>query len=362
MEECHIYTALSRIPSMDAGTIERIVASFEELNDLATALPDDFSKKTGLPISLSKNIIKHLKDSEEYYTTLIDKLKKSDSHIITYKDSDYPPLLKMIPDAPPVLYCKGNLSDLQKCIIAVVGARKADAYGLEAAFRLSRKLCEYGFTVVSGMARGIDGSAHRGALAAKGRTVAVLGSGIDVIYPKEHSRLYNEIAKTGAIITEFPPESQPITYHFPLRNRIIAGMVSAVVVVQADIRSGSLHTVNRALNYGREVMAVPGSIFSHLSKGTNLLIKEGAPMIESAEDVLSFLGINFEPQKKEKNITAMSDIETKVYSLLDGVISSYELAETSGLSASELYKTLSFLEFKGFIKSSGGGVYIKTEQ
>lgn len=362
MQESHIYTGLSRIKSINAEVIERIITSFEGLDAIVSSSVDELSEKTGLTISTSKEIKRYLKDSEEYHNTISEHLKKLDSHIVTYIDSDYPPLLKFIPDAPPVLYCKGNLANLTKYTISIVGARKADTYGIEASFRLSRKLSEYGFTVVSGMARGIDGAAHRGVLAAKGVTIAVLGSGIDVVYPKEHYALYNEISKNGAVISELPPGSEPIAYHFPMRNRIIAGISSATLVIQADVKSGSLHTVNRALNYGRDVMAVPGSIFSRLSKGTNMLIKEGAPMIESAEDVLSFMGIDFEKKEQIKKNTNISGTESKVYSLLDGTINSYELAETSGISPSEIFQALSTLEIKGLIKSSGGGIYIKTEE
>jgi len=318
----------------------------------------ELSEKTQMPSGMAKNIKNLLTDCEENFSKLSERLKKFDSYAVTYVDSLYPSMLKLIPDAPPILYCRGDLSEHSKPAVAIVGARKADSYGLEAAFYLGKQLALEGFTIVSGMAKGVDGAAHKGVLSANGKTIAVLGSGIDIIYPKEHKHLYNNIIKSGAVITEFPLSSPPIAYHFPMRNRIIAGMSLASIVVQADIRSGSLHTVNRALLYGRDVMAVPGSIFSRLSKGTNLLIKEGAPMVENAEDVLSFLGMAKEVNVSRKPKVKMSEIEEKVYNLIDGMTGSYELAETSGINVNELLGILSLLEFKGFVKSSKG-VYIR---
>ncbi len=213
---------------------------------------------------------------------LADKLNVS---IITSDSPSYPRLLLNIYDFPPILYVRGTLSN-QDINVAVVGSRMASTYGRFTTERLCRELAMKGVTVVSGMARGIDSSAHAGAIAGKGRTIAVLGSGIDVIYPPENRRLFEKIADNGALITEFPFSTQPLASNFPARNRIISGLSLGVVVVEANEKSGSLITARIALEQGREVFAVPGSIDSPGTKGTHKLIREGAKLVENTYDIL----------------------------------------------------------------------------
>jgi len=232
---------------------------------------------------------------------------KSNVSIITSDSPLYPRLLLNIYDFPPILYIRGTLSN-QDINIAVVGSRMASTYGRFTTERLCRELVMKGITVVSGMARGIDSAAHAGAIAGKGRTIAVLGSGIDVIYPPENRKLFEKIAEHGAVITEFPFSTQPLASNFPARNRIISGLSLGVVVVEANEKSGSLITARVALEQGREVFAVPGSIDSTGTKGTHRLIREGAKLVENTYDILE----EILPQLNLNHTTAKSSDEKPV--------------------------------------------------
>lgn len=219
----------------------------------------------------------------------IDAARKRGYRMVTLNDADYPALLREIPDPPPFLYVSGNLAKTERCI-AVVGSRNATAYGVATARRLSGELAQLNFTVVSGMALGIDTAAHEGALGVRGRTVAVLGSGLNQLYPPENRRLAERIAAGGAVISEFPLDSGPDAHHFPIRNRIISGMCCGTVVVEATRSSGSLITARLAAEQNREVFAVPGSVQSFKSMGTHTLIKQGAKLVENAQDIVCELG------------------------------------------------------------------------
>ena len=209
--------------------------------------------------------------------------------LLTLADADYPPALRWIADPPVVLYVRGCLAPERQLAVAVIGSRKPSAYGKMAAQRFSQALAERGYTVVSGMARGIDSLAHQGALQAGGQTIAVLGSGINTIYPPENRRLYEQISAQGAVLSEFPLHTKPDRWNFPRRNRIISGLSLGVLVIEATANSGSLHTARHALDQGREVFAVPGRIHDPNSRGTNGLIKNGAKLVESIDDILEEL-------------------------------------------------------------------------
>jgi DNA processing protein len=214
------------------------------------------------------------------------RLQGTDVHVTTLGEADYPEALRWIPEPPPVLYIWGTLQHEDSLAVAVVGSRKPSPYGQLAAQRLSADLAQYGFTVVSGLARGVDSLAHQGALQAGGRTIAVLGSGINVVYPPEHRRLYEAIRVQGAVVSEFPFDTKPDRWNFPRRNRIISGLTLGTLVIEASDQSGSLHTARHALEQGREVFAVPGRIDAPSSRGTNNLIKRGAKLVEGLDDIL----------------------------------------------------------------------------
>ncbi|MCX8109848.1 MAG: DNA-processing protein DprA, partial [Syntrophorhabdaceae bacterium] len=266
----------------------------------------------GLDKALFRDAIKGFKDYKAVELEL-KTLKKKGIHAITIRDDEYPFLLRDIPDPPIVLYKKGRVPQGTH-YISIVGSRKATFEGINLSEKMASTLSSLGVTIVSGLARGIDSAAHRGALNGAGKTVAVLGSGIDVCYPPENLWLYEKIGEEGAVISEYGMGEKPLAFHFPERNRIIAGMSRGIIVIEASARSGSLITARLGLEYNRDVMAIPGSIFNEEHKGANRLIKEGARLVEDIEDILSTClpDLNF----KDKNIVDMDEDESYIYSFI----------------------------------------------
>ncbi len=292
---------------------------------------------------------------------LNDLLEKKGISFVHHGGFEYPELLKNIPDPPPGLFVRGRIAGDGGHSVAVVGSRKATRYGLTVAAKLARDLAGSGMTVISGMARGIDTAAHRGALAAGGRTVAVLGCGVDVVYPGENAGLMEEIVSSGAVVSEFPLQERPEAWHFPVRNRIISGMSRGVVVVEAAARSGALITADCALDQGRDVMAVPGNITSEQSRGTNRLIRQGARLVEDAGDVLEELGLSrlFRDDGRDAPAPSLSPGEDAVYKLISAEpVMLDELVERSGLPAQNILAALTFLEMRGFVRQLPGRLYI----
>ena len=290
-------------------------------------------------------------------------------HIVTQAEEEYPELLRQIYDPPVVLYVKGQLTSRDKNAVAMVGSRQTTHYGLEAARKLAYQLGYVGVTVVSGGARGIDTASHQGALTAKGRTICVLGTGINIVFPPENAELFERIAASGAVITQFPFNRQADKQTFPIRNRIVAGMSLGAVVVEANLTSGALITANFAIEYGRQVFAVPGRIDSPRSKGCHELIKKGAKLCESAEDILSefeylFPPSNRPPAPNETGVLpaiALSETEQKLYGLLttEEEISIDELIRNSGLPPSTVSVALLSLEMKRLAKQLPGKMFLR---
>jgi len=288
--------------------------------------------------------------------------------IVTQTDSEYPELLRQIYDPPILLYVKGQMLPKDKNAVAMVGSRMTTHYGMEAARRLAYQLAYVGVTVVSGAARGIDSAAHQGALSGKGRTIAVLGTGINLVFPSENRELYERIASNGALITQFPFNRKPDKQSFPIRNRIVAGMTLGTVVVEANLTSGALITANFAVEYGRQVFAVPGRIDSPRSKGCHELIKKGAKLFEGAEDILSefeylFPASNRPPSAGETGVLPaieLSENEQKVYDALDHEESSIdEVIRGSGLPSSAVSVALLSLEMKRVVRQLPGKLFVK---
>jgi DNA processing protein len=281
--------------------------------------------------------------------------------VLTVDDPEYPETLREIFDPPYVLYGAGRPEVLREPAVAVVGARRPTPYGRAVAEKLGRDLAASGLVVVSGLARGIDSIAHWGALES-GRTVAVLGSGLDDVYPPENKGLFRKVAETGAVITEFPPRMPPLGFHFPLRNRIISGLSLATLVVEATRQSGSLITARLALEQNRDVMAVPGNLTSELSRGANWLIKSGAKLVETWEDVVEELPSPLRerllaPKAEEKRtMPAMSPEERKVFDRLspDALTHIDALVEETNASVSEMLSLLLSLELKGLVRQAPG--------
>jgi DNA processing protein len=290
-------------------------------------------------------------------------------HVLISSDENYPASLREIYDPPLVLYVKGELTAKDKNAVAMVGSRQTTHYGIETARKLAYQLAYVGITVVSGGARGIDTAAHQGALAAKGRTVCVLGTGINIVFPPENQDLFARIAANGAVITQFPFNRNGDRQSFAIRNRIIAGMTLGTVVVEADLHSGALITSNFATEYGRQVFAVPGRIDSPRSKGCHDLIKKGAKLCEGAEDVLSefeylFPSSNRPPSPGETGILPALELpenEQKVFDALqtDDELTIDEVIRKSGLPSSAVSVALLSLEMKRVVKQLPGKMFVR---
>ena len=290
----------------------------------------------------------------------LNRVQRAGLEVLTWDDPRYPSLLKRIDAPPPVLFMSGSLNSADDWAVAVVGTRRATAYGRECALRLSTDLAHAGVTVVSGLARGIDAIAHEAAIAARGRTLAVLGNGLDSIYPPEHRQLANRIVAHGALLTEQPLGMKPEARNFPARNRIISGLSLAVVIVEGDWKSGAVITAKQALEQGREVFAVPGSILSPSSEGPNRLIKDGATPILSANDLLEALNLSKVAQQSAARQVLPSDpIEARLYGLLSAEPRHVdELRRAAELPISDVTSTLALMELKGLVRQVGGMQYV----
>ena len=290
----------------------------------------------------------------------LERAERKGYTVLTQKDIRYPPLLREIFDPPYVLYCAGDTDAINNHCISIVGSRRPTAYGRSVAERLAEDLASRGLTVVSGLARGIDSQAHAGALKG-GRTVAVLGSGLENIYPKENKKLFDRITQNGAVISEFPLDSPPLGFHFPIRNRVLSGLSRALIVIEAAKRSGSLISARLALEQNREVMAVPGPISSEMSRGTNWLIQSGAKLVEDWADILDELppAVRGELQIRHENRTTTSKLSSEESRILDLIPSDNalhidEIIQTSDRSVSEILTILLGLELKDTIHQLPG--------
>lgn len=284
---------------------------------------------------------------------------------LTPLDGDYPELLRSLPDAPPVLYVRGVLTPADMKALAVVGTRSATRYGREAAHKLTQELARQGVTIISGLAHGIDAAAHRGALAGGGRTLAVLGSGVDVLYPTDHGELAAAVVERGALVSEFPLGTRPERGNFPRRNRLISGMALGVLIVEAPRGSGALITAAMAAEQGREVFAVPGSIFAGESWGANRLIQDGAKLVMGVDDILEELDLAYahtETRQTAERVAPASDAEASILRLLDiqQAIHVDELVRQSGLPTPTVISTLTILELKGLAQTVGAMHYCLT--
>jgi DNA processing protein len=278
----------------------------------------------------------------------------SSAQTLARREPCYPALLRELHDPPDTLYLRGEVDALAAPGVAVVGARSCSAYGAQVSRALARELAAAGVVVVSGLARGVDGEAHRGALESGGRTIAVLGCGIDRDYPRSHAELARRIVSSGAVVSEYPPGVEPAPWRFPARNRIIAGLSLATVVVEARERSGALITADFALELSRDIFAVPGEITSGLSAGTNDLLRQGAAPLTSVRDVLETLGI--EPATPARHSTLSDAAATLLELLGDGASGMDELIRASDLSSAEVAAALVELELAG-LAAQADGVY-----
>lgn len=306
------------------------------------------------------------KETLEELSKMIQVYEDQKIHIVDILGENYPCYLKQIPDPPILLFVKGNLRDLNRPAIGVVGARKCSEYGFDITYKLAQELAEQGVLVISGMAYGIDEAAHKGALKT-GQTIAVMGTGLNICYPSQNREIYRLIPQNGCLVSEYFLDTLPLPFQFPRRNRIISGMAMGILVVEADVKSGSLITANLGLEYNREIFAIPGNINSQLSSGTNELIKNGAKCVTEIKDILEeFPGYiqdlmySYKKNTLENNDCELAQDESIVYAYLgQSPIDLNELFENTKLPYEIVYPSLIKLEIKGLIKRLPGERYVR---
>ncbi|MDI3534741.1 MAG: processing protein [Thermosediminibacterales bacterium] len=361
MSDTKYWVALSCIKGIGSQKFQMILKHFNSIKNFWHAEGHEVKEVFGMNQKICNTILKYretINPDEE-----MDKINSMGVKVLTLNDEDYPCNLKNIYDPPPVLYVKGNLKKQDEISVAIVGSRKATVYGKVIAEKLARELSEYGITIVSGMAIGIDSCAHKGAISGNARTIAVLGTGIDIVYPRRNASLMQKIIEHGAVVTEFPLGTTPLPQNFPARNRIISGLSLGTIVVEASERSGALITADFALQQGREVFAVPGNVTSKYSTGCNRLIKQGAKLVEGVFDVLDELGIVYEKISNEiKDIAEnkLNDEEKEILEMISYQSSPVDsIIRHSRFSAGKVKAVLTSLEMKGLIRSLPGSSYIR---
>lgn len=351
---------LTRIEGIGLKKAELLLENFDSAREVWFAPERLLQTVEGLSAQNIGCIIRS-RDERILYAQM-DELEKKRIRFISRKNKEYPKLLKDIYDPPIGIYVMGLLPDENKITVSVIGSRRCTEYGRTAAYEISKDLAARGVVIVSGMAKGIDGVSHQGAVDANGQTVAVLGCGVDICYPAENRALREKILTHGCLVSEFPPQTEPLPAHFPLRNRIISGMGRALLVIEAAKKSGTLITVDQALEQGREVLAVPGLITGKFSEGTNDLIKNGAGIVTNYRDVFDALGIFKSENENEKSEEILLAPDEKlVYDCISrNPVSVDEIASTVNKDSKSINYLLLMLEIKGCIKKLAGNRYARS--
>jgi DNA processing protein len=362
MSDLQYWIALNLLPDIGPVLSRRLLTAFGSPENIFRMSRKELRQIEGIGDNRALSIAKFNRwDSVQKE---IDLAAKHNVHIVSHADRIYPEGLKRINDAPPILYIKGRIERADKYAVAMVGSRNATIYGKHVAEQMGRKLASSGLTVVSGMARGVDTASHTGALKTGGRTIAVMGSGLDVPYPVSNRELMNKIASLGSVISEFPFGTQPHRENFPRRNRIISALSMGVIVVEATLDSGSLITVTYALEQGKEVFAVPGNITSRNSKGTNDLIRNGAKLVESADEVINELRPQLKGSLKEDVLAAenepaeLTDDEKSVFRCISAEPKHIDtIIREKKIDTGRALSILLSLELKGIISQSEGKLF-----
>ncbi len=363
LEKRDAWISLNLVPDISSGQVQRLCAAFEDPRKILQASAEALQRQGGLGPKPAGRLA-----SFRWESALQAEKRRAEEtgvSILTREDEEYPALLLEIFDPPVVLYVLGRLLPEDQMSIAVVGTRRPTTYGRRMAKTLGRELAERGFTVVSGMARGIDTAAHEGALEADGRTVAVAGCGLSRVYPPEAAELQEAIIENGAVISEKPLEDPPLARHFPQRNRIICGLTLGAVVVEAAERSGALITARLAAEQGREVFAVPGRADSEKSKGTHRLIREGAALVETVEDIIAQLPPELAARLSRSAVWEAAEpflagAEAKVFGLVAEEEKQIDqLIEESRLSPADVSGALMALELRGLIRQYPGKIFAR---
>lgn len=358
---------LMSVDGIGIGKIKNLLAKFHSTEKVLSASIKELMDVDGLSINLAQRIQRsndHRTEYEDIVNSELERLFKINGTLLTLWDDEFPSILRKIYDPPILLYVKGKFHDSDDYSIAVVGTRQPTNYGKIQAEKIVTDLAKQKITIVSGMARGIDSIAHRTALKNNGRTIAVLGSGLNVIYPPENSKLYEEISESGVVLSEYPLDTKPDAVNFPKRNRIISGLSLGCVVIETGITGGAMQTAALALDQGREVFAIPGNLGVRQSEGTNLLIQKGeAELITNAEDILIELELKLKPvigKNIPKPEVQLSLFEEKILGHLnDEPIQIDVLASNAKLSTSDCLVHLLSLEFKGVVKQMPGKTFVR---
>ena len=358
------WLALVSLPGLGCTLIHRLIAAFgtpEKVLAAGKAVAQVEGVRRPLVTTFTNRAA--LSCARSWAEKELERLRSTDVQLLCYDDPQYPACLRTIHDPPVLLYCRGNLACLKEKSIAIIGSRAATTYGKRISGMLARDLARNNIVVVSGLAMGIDGHAHAGTLEAGGETVAVLGCGVDVVYPRSHAGLYEQVVRQGLLVSEYPLGTRPDGFRFPARNRIISGLSLGVIVVEATCRSGSLITARLALDQGREVFAVPGRIDSKKSEGTHRLLQQGAHLAQSAQDVIEELQLAaamhepFRPDSASVPVD-VSDEESRLLGCIDVYpVDIDALSEKTGLTSGALHDLLLRLELKGLIRQLPGQQY-----
>ncbi len=363
---------LSQIPNIGPNRLRALVSHFDDTSNIVAASAREISHIDGFSKKLASEILAFFKgekldEARKYAEQQLSKLNKYEGNIISFWDKQFPDALKRIDDPPVMLFMKGMFDELDCYAIAIVGTRVPSTYGAMMAEKFSEELTKVGITIVSGLARGIDTIVHTTTLKTGGRTLAVIGSGLDVIYPPENKKLYERIPEQGAVVSEFPMGTKPNAENFPRRNRIISGLSLGTLVIETDIKGGAMITAAMALNQNREVFAIPGNLDSKRSKGSNTLIKNGqAKLVESVDDILTELSSKLRPLLKktdkhiEKPAVSLTLFEQTVFHALADEPTHIDLiTQKAGMSISDVLVNLLSLEFKGVVKQLPGKMFVK---
>lgn len=352
--------ALNTIPGIGSKTLKKLLKHFRSSENIWKASSTDMLN-CGISEKIAQKVTEAQKDLNP--DKLWEDLTKENIQVISILDKKYPKNLKEIPSPPFLLYVKGNLEMLNTPMLAIVGSRKFTQYGKQVAYSFAKELAAMGITVVSGMALGIDAIAHQGALDTKGNTIGILGNSLDdaSIAPRTNFNLSQKITNSGALISEYPPITKASPNTFPARNRIMAGLTDGTIVVEAAQKSGTLITANLALDFNREVFAVPGPIHSPQSEGTHYLIKNGAKITTSVSDILEELNFTLkQSQNQPKENKNLTDTQKIIYNnLLNEPVQIEKLARITSLNMAQLNQDLMLMEVQGIIKNIGSQSYIK---
>ena len=361
MDSLAYWIGFNKVNGIGPARLRALIDAFGTI-EAAWRAPVDALREVGLDRRSLASLVQTRRDHD--LDAEVARIENAGVDVLTWDDPRYPERLMAINDPPPVLYIRGALRTDDDWAVAMVGTRHASAYGREAAHLIAGELARAGATLVSGLARGIDTQAHRAALEAGGRTLAVLGSGVDIIYPWENLKLAEEIIAHGALISEYALGTQPEASNFPPRNRIISGLSRGVVVVEAGEQSGALITANYAADQGRDVFAVPGSIFQRSCQGTNRLIRDGATPVLSANDILQALNLTSVPQQVEAHMLFPTDATEAVLldQLADDPAHVDAVSQATGLPIATVTSTLALMELKGMVRHTGGMSYIRARE